>query len=114
MLVNFFTAVFTVPQTVGLLTSVLGNNIPIETCLEFDSVKSKFVFCIDASIDIGQICGDNGISFEHAHNLDVPIENYSKTHFVGVNFTNPPQYYLFEPIECPAVNINLPLINPNV
>lgn len=94
MLVQFFTVIINKTQSLQDLLSLFGNSLPSNTCLEFNSEYSNCVFCVDASIDSAKICADNGFLFSHAHNLDVPIENYCSKYFVGVNFGNPNNYHL--------------------
>jgi hypothetical protein len=94
MLIQFFTVSFEKPHTIKDFPC--DENAPLPTCLAFDNIYSKFVFCLDASIDVAQICATNGFSFEVAQNLEVPIEMYNANHLVGVNFSNPINYYLYE------------------
>ena len=89
MLVQFFTVVFAKSQNIKNFTSQLSDDIPISVCLNFSNVSSKHVFCVDASIDVQQICTTNGFLFEHAHNLEVPIEEYTKNYSISVNFGEP-------------------------
>ncbi len=104
MLVQFVVVVFNSSQTVNDFP-IRDDTIPRPVCMIFNETFSKYVFCIDASIDIAQICADNGFLFEYAHNLEVPIENYSEQYSICVNFGQPNQYYLAEIIKRPPVEM---------
>ena len=96
MLVQFFTVIFANSQNIKDFTSQLSDDIPISVCMNFSNVSSKHAFCVDASIDVQQICTTNGFLFEHAHNLEVPIEEYTQNYSILVNFGEPLNYYLYE------------------
>lgn len=94
MLVQFFTVEVTESQDINTLISQLSNDIPISVCMEFSNISSKHTFCVDASIDVQQICTNIGFLFEPAHNLEVEIEDSMNKYAIGVNFGETITYHL--------------------
>jgi hypothetical protein len=105
MLVKFYTVEFDESHSIPTAITLFGDDIPHRTCLIFSKLASKYVFCIDASIDAEQIFSQNGFSSVFVHDLDVPIENYSNKYSIGVDFEHS-TYYLYE--------INLPIVDPSL
>ena len=95
MLVKFYTVESDANQSISTAMSLFGNNIPTPTCLSFSNIASKYVICIDASIDAEPILSQNGFSSVFVQDSDVPIESYSNKYSIGVNF-NPMAYYLYK------------------
>jgi hypothetical protein len=102
MLVKFYTVEFNESHSIPTAITLFGDDIPHRTCLIFSKLASKYVFCIDASIDAEQIFSQNGFSSVFVHDLDVPIENYSNKYSIGVDFEHS-TYYLYE-IKLPEVD----------
>ena len=108
MLVKFYTVDFDESHSIPTAITLFGNDIPHRTCLLFSKIASKYVFCIDASIDAEQISSQNGYSFVFVHDLDVPIESYSNKYSIGVDFEHS-TYYLYE-IKLPEVDLSFNLL----
>jgi len=73
--------------------------------MSFSNVSSKYVFCVDASIDTEKIFTDNGISPIFIHDLDVTIETFNNSFFIGTDDVGSDVYKLIEivkPLELPV------------
>ena len=88
------TKIFTIELTSSQTIPIFGNNIPNYTCLYYTNTNSKHVFCVDASIDVQQICADNGIIYEYIHDLEVLPEEYNNTYTVGTDMVGSNIYHL--------------------
>ncbi len=105
MLIQFFKIDFNSTQSVSTILSLFGNNIPEPLCMSFSNSSSQYVFCVDASIDTEKICSDNGISPTFIHDLDVPIETFNNSFFIGTDVIGSDVYKLIEiakPLEMPV------------
>lgn len=88
------TKIFTIEITSSQPIPIFGNNIPNYTCLYYTNTNSKHVFCVDASIGVQQICADNGIIYEHIHDLEVLPEEYNNTRTIGTDMVGSNIYQL--------------------
>ena len=96
MLIQFFKIEFNSGQSVSTILSLFGNNVPQSLCMSFSNVSSKYVFCVDASIDTEKIFTDNGISPTFIHDLDVPIETFNNSFFIGTDDVGSDVFNLIE------------------
>ena len=116
MLVQFFTVEVTESQDINTLISQLSNDTPISVCMEFSNISSKHTFCVDASIDVEQICVNNGIIYEYIHDLEVLPEEYNNTRTIGTDIIGSNIYHLIflkknvNPF--PDVSMNIPINLP--
>jgi hypothetical protein len=105
MLIRFFKIDFNSEQSVSTILSLFGNNVPEPLCMSFSNVSSKYVFCVDASIDTEKIFTDNGIYPIFIHDLDVTIETFNNSFFIGTDVVGSDVYKLIEivkPLELPV------------
>ena len=105
MLIRFFQIDFNSTQSISTILSLFGNDVPQPLCMSFSNSSSKYVFCVDASIDTEKICSDNGISPTFIHDLDVPIETFNNSFFIGTDVIGSDVYKLIEiakPLEMPV------------
>ena len=105
MLIQFFKIEFNSGQSVSTILSLFGNNVPQSLCMSFSNLSSKYVFCVDASIDTEKIFTDNGISPTFIHDLDVPIETFNNSFFIGTDDVGSDVYKLIEIVKPPEVDV---------
>jgi hypothetical protein len=113
MLVNFFTIEVAASTTnFGDFVNALGQthmdasgaNIPNYTCLYFSADISRYVFCLDASIDAAAICNANNFPYNFAHSEEVADDLYCREARIGID--GPNKYELFKIIVHPPIDMS--------
>lgn len=95
MLTKIFTVEVVSPQSINTFATSIGSEVPSFTCLNFSSISSKYVCCVDSSIDVVKICADNGFIYEYIHDLEVTADEYNKEYTIGTNAIGSNVYHLF-------------------
>lgn len=88
MLVKFYAVDFVANPFVDTLSPRLSDDIPQCICAFFSESITRFVFCVDASIDLTAICAELGLPCEFIHDLEVLDEEYNKGYLIGLKEAN--------------------------
>ncbi len=86
MLVNFFTV--DVAATANNFSDFANNFVPNYTCLYFSTDLSRYVFCLDASIDAAAICLLYNFTYNFVHEMEVEDNLYCRDAYIAINGFN--------------------------